>query len=107
MPTSKIIIGLTGSMASGKGAATNYIKEIYSASSYRFSDMLSDVLDKFHLEKNRDNLIKISEAVRETFGEDIMAKTMAYDVEKDSNKIIVVEGVRRLADIDCGFRSGF
>lgn len=94
------IIGLVGSMASGKGTATAYLKEKYGASSYRFSDMLGDMLDRLYLEHNRDNFVKLSEIIRHAFGEDIMAKTMARDVEKDSNKLIVVEGVRRLADIE-------
>lgn len=87
-------------MASGKGTAARYLKEKYGASTYRFSDMLSDMLDRFYLEHNRDNFIKLSEMVRDTFGEDMMAKTMARDVAKDPNQIIVVEGVRRLADIE-------
>ena len=96
----KIIFGLVGSMASGKGTVKEYLEEKYNASGYTFSTMLSYVLERFHLEKNRDNLIKLSEIMRESFGEDIMAKTMAYDVEKDANEIIVVEGIRRMADIE-------
>lgn len=94
----KLIIGLAGAMASGKGTAAEYLKNKYHAATYRFSTMLSDALDRFYLERNRDNFVKISEIIRGTFGEDIMAKTMAKDVEKDTNTIIVVEGVRRLAD---------
>ncbi len=96
----KLIIGIVGQMAAGKGTAANYLKEKYGASTYTFSTMLGDVLDRFHLERNRDNFIKISEQMRSTFGEDIMAKTMANDVKKDSNNLIVVEGVRRDADIE-------
>lgn len=95
----KLILGITGLMASGKGTAAAYLKKTHGASTYRFSDMLMDVLDRFYLDRSRDNLIKISEAVRGTFGEDIMAKTMAGDVGKDINPLIVVEGVRRMADI--------
>ena len=87
-------------MASGKGTAADYFKTKHGASTYRFSDMLGDTLDRFYLERNRDNFIKISEQIRGTFGEDIMAKTMAHDVERDDNKIIVVEGVRRMSDIE-------
>lgn len=99
-PDSKAILGLVGEMAAGKGTAAGYLKEKYGASTYRFSDMLADMLDRLHLPHNRDNFIKMSEMVRGTFGEDIMAKTMAQDVEKDQNKLIIVEGVRRLADIE-------
>jgi len=100
MKNNKTVIGLTGSMASGKGTAALYLQKKYGASTYRFSDMLADLLDRLYLEHTRDNFIKLSEMIRGTFGEDIMAKTMARDVTKDPNRIIVVEGVRRLADIE-------
>lgn len=97
---SKTIIGLVGAMASGKGASAEYLKDKHAATTYRFSTMLVDALERFHLENNRDNLIKMSELIRGSFGEDIMAKTMAHDVDKDTNSLIVVEGVRRMADIE-------
>lgn len=96
---SKIILGFAGQMASGKDTAADYIEEKYNGKNYSFSDMLGDVLKRYHLDKNRDNLIKISEAMREYFGEDILAKTMAHDVEKDNHQIISISNVRRQADI--------
>ena len=99
MKTNKIILGFTGQIACGKGTIAQYIQDTHSASNYRFSTMLRDVLDRFNLEHTRKNLVGISEYLRNTHGEDIMAKTMASDVEKDQNNIIVVEGIRRMADI--------
>ena len=61
--------------------------------------MLKDVVDRFYLEFNRDNLIKISEFVRGTFGEDIMAKTMARDVENSPARLVAIGNARRMADI--------
>ncbi len=96
---SKIILGFVGQMSSGKDTAADYIEQQYNGKNYSFSDMLGDVLKRYHLKKNRDNLIKISEAMREYFGEDILAKTMAHDVEKDEHNIISISNVRRQADI--------
>ncbi|MCB9798721.1 AAA family ATPase [Candidatus Nomurabacteria bacterium] len=100
MPTSKHVIGITGLMSSGKGTAAHYLKEKYGASTYTFSTMLKDVLSRFYLDHTRDALVKTSEFIRGTFGEDIMAKTMAKDVESDPSPLIVVEGIRRNADIE-------
>ena len=72
----KIILGFSGLMASGKGTAAKYVQEAYGASTYRFSTMLRNTLDRFYLPHTRDNLINISEVLRQTFGEDMMAKTM-------------------------------
>ncbi len=100
MPTNKIILGFVGLPASGKGTVAEYYKKKYGASTYRFSTMLFDLVQRIHLETNRDNLIKMSEAIRSTFGEDTMAKVMAKDAENDKNNLIVIEGIRRMADIE-------
>lgn len=95
----KIIIGIVGENVSGKTTMTNYLIEKYGAVSFRFSDMLSDILRRVHLEKNRENLQKLSTLLRQNFAEDIMSKTLAKDVELADAKIIVTEGVRRPTDI--------
>lgn len=100
MGKKKIILGFGGLMASGKGTAAKYLEEAHGAATFRFSTMLRDALNRFYLPHTRDNLIKISENLRATFGEDLMAKTMANDVEKSDNALIVVEGIRRMADIE-------
>ncbi len=96
----KIIIGLAGEIACGKGTAAKHIVEKYQASSYRFSIMLRDVLNRLYLEQNRDNMSRISTILRQNFGEDLFAKVMAEDVKKDKNDVIVIDGIRRLSDIE-------
>lgn len=101
MPGSrKIILGFGGLMASGKGTAAKYLEEKHGAATFRFSTMLRDALNRFYLPHTRDNLIKISEILRGTFGEDLLANTMARDVERAEARLVVVEGIRRLADIE-------
>ena len=87
-------------MAAGKGTAAKYLEEKYHARVYRFSTMLFDLLKRIYVEPNRDNLIKMSEIIRGAFGEDTMAKVMAQDAANDKNNLIVVEGIRRMADIE-------
>lgn len=96
----KLILGFIGEMASGKGTAVSYIKEKYGATTYSFSTMLRDILDRLYLPHTRDNMIDLSVWVRGHFGEDTMARTMANDIEKDPREIIAVEGIRRPADIE-------
>lgn len=95
----KIILGLVGNPASGKGIVAEYLKNKYHASSHRFSTMLDDILNRLYLEITRRNLQLTSTMIRKNFGEDIMARVMAEDVKNDKNKIIVVDGARRVADI--------
>lgn len=99
MATNKIVFGFTGLLSSGKGTAAKYLEEKYNARTYRFSTKLRNLLDCLYIEHSRDTMIEMSEAVRSIFGEDIMAKAMAKDVIYDDTPIIVVEGIRRPADI--------
>ena len=95
----KIIIGLVSQIAGGKGTSAQYLKKECGASIYRFSTMLRDVLKRLYLETDRHNMQTISTVLRGNFGEDIMAKVIATDVEKDNNSVIAVDGIRRMADI--------
>ncbi len=95
----RCIIGLTGLLASGKGTCAAYLEQTFGAKSYRFSTILRDILDRVYVEHTRDHLIKISESLRNDFGEDVLAKTIAHDVQEDSHQLIVVDGIRRMADI--------
>jgi dephospho-CoA kinase len=97
---SKLILGFTGLIASGKDISKKYLQDKYQAQGFRFSTVLRDVLTRLGLEVNRDNLIDISVCLRQTFGEDLLAKTVAKDVKEATSDLIVVEGIRRLADIE-------
>ena len=96
----KIILGLTGEIASGKGTVAKYLAEKYGSNFYRFSGILRDVAKRAHLEENRENLQKISTMFREYFGSDILAKTIYLDVKNDKHEIITVDGVRRFEDVE-------
>jgi len=95
----KIIIGFTGLIASGKDASKKYLEQKYGAKSFRFSTILRDILNRLDLPINRDNMIEISTLLRNTFGQDLLAKVMAKDVAAAAGDIVVADGVRRLQDI--------
>lgn len=96
----KIILGITGEMASGKDTVTKYLVEKYDAKQFRFSDPLRDILDRLHLPQVRKNLAGISHAVRQEFGEGILAHVIENDAKKDKHELVVIDGIRRLSDID-------
>jgi len=95
----KIIIGLTGQIASGKGVSKKYLEKEYGASSHRFSTVMRDILKRLYLPLERNNLQNLSLSIRKAFGGDIFAKVIAQDVSSDSNNIVVIDGVRRFDDI--------
>lgn len=95
----KIILGLAGEMACGKGTAAKYLVQKYGAKSFRFSTMLRDILDRLYLEQSRENLQVLSTFLRQNFNEELFAKVITEDVKKDVGDIIIIDGIRRLADI--------
>lgn len=95
----KVVLGFVGDLAAGKGTICKYLAEKYGTTSYRFSTMLRDVLNRLYVENNRDNLQRLSTVLRENFGQDLMSKVIAEDVKNDKNVIVAVEGIRRPTDI--------
>lgn len=96
----KIILGFVGQIASGKGTASEYLKTKHGAKTYRFSTMLRDVLNRLYLTVSRENLQKISQIIRENFGEETLSKVIAEDVKNDPTPLIVIDGIRRPGDIE-------
>ncbi len=95
----KIILGITGEIASGKTTITEYIKKHHGGVSFRFSTMLRDCLKRIHVEESRENLQHLSTFLRGQYGEDLMSKVIAKDVEAATNALIIVEGIRRQSDV--------
>lgn len=95
----KIILGISGEIASGKDTVGKYMADTYGALSLRFSQPLRDMLDRLHLEQNREHMATLSLHLRKAFGEDVLSKVMLADAEKNPEDIVVVDGVRRLPDI--------
>lgn len=95
----RLVLGVAGEIGSGKGTFTQYFKKKYGGDSFSFSDILRKLLEAVRLEKNRENLQKISTVMRKNFGEDILAKAICEKVNKSCKKYIVVDSVRRLEDI--------
>jgi len=96
---STLILGLVGPLASGKGTVKKYIVEKYGGQDCRFSSILRDVLKRLSLDISRDNLINISTILRQNFGQDLLAKAIANDAKNFDADIVVIDGVRRMEDI--------
>jgi len=95
----KILFVFAGLPGSGKDTCLDYLQEKYNASIFSFTDLLHEACDAFYLEFNRDNLIRMSECVREEFGEDTLAKAMAKKVKDKGDNISAIGNARRPADV--------
>ena len=95
----KIILGLIGKLAAGKGTVAKYLAERHQAEILMFSQPLRDVLTRFYLPQTRNNMQAVSQGLREALGQDALARVMAEDAKKSTANIIAIDGVRRPMDI--------
>jgi dephospho-CoA kinase len=95
----KLVIGLMGQAGCGKGTAAEYLRENYGAGYIRFSGILSDILKRISVEKTRDNFVKLSETLRQAFGEDVFSFAVEKAALSAPEDIVVIDGIRRMQDI--------
>lgn len=95
----KLILGIAGEMGSGKGTIAKHVINEKGGNAHRFSTILRDVLDRLYLDQSRENIQILSMILRKNYSEDVLAKSMYHDVQNDEHEIVVVDGVRRMADI--------
>lgn len=96
----KVVVGIAGKLASGKGTVAKYLVEHYSAYKTRSSDPLRATLDIFDIPQSRENLDSLSTFLRSTYGEDTIARAVARVLRENSSAVVIFDGLRRLVDIE-------
>lgn len=96
----KITIGLVGEPGAGKDTVKDYLADRYGAKTFGFSLILRDILDRLALPLSRTNFASLAEALRETFGETILAKAFVSDAEKSTESMIVIDGIRKRGELE-------
>ncbi|MDI3496468.1 MAG: hypothetical protein PWQ35_489 [Patescibacteria group bacterium] len=96
---SQLIIALVGPQASGKEVVKKYLIKKYQAESYKFSQVLRDILQRLYLPQTRENLQNLSFDLRNRFGQDLLANVISIDAQNSNRPLLVIDGVRRLSDI--------
>jgi len=100
MADRKIIVGLAGKIASGKDSVGKYFVERHKAEKIRFSTVLRSILEILNLPESRENMQNLSTVLRKNFGETVLAKAIVKLTNKINNNLIIIDGVRRLGDVD-------
>jgi len=96
-----MIIGIAGPTASGKTTVANDLEEQYGATRLRYSAILAEIAREQGLDpSDKATLQKLYLKGRKERGEDFLAKEMLNRLEGVTNDLIVIEGNRRLVDID-------
>lgn len=100
MSEKKVVIGIAGTIGSGKGTITQYTVDQYGATQMRYSKILQDILERLSLEYDRKNLAILAEALRHTFGGAVLSRALISDISKEESTIVVFEGIRKKDELD-------
>lgn len=99
---SKIVIGIVGKNGSGKDSVADYLVTKYTARKLVFSDMLKEALSIFLLENDisRMDMAWLSTALRERYGEGILAKGMKKRIMSSEEEVLVISGLRDFGELE-------
>ncbi|MBI2499607.1 dephospho-CoA kinase [Candidatus Woesearchaeota archaeon] len=92
-----MIIGLTGTIASGKGTFSNYLKE-KGFNYITLSDLVREEARKKRLQIQREILQDIGNSMREKYGKGYWAKKAIEKIDIGENWII--DGIRNIGEVD-------
>ena len=83
-----MIIGLTGSYCSGKDTVADYIVNKYNFGHFSLSDEIRLLMKQANIEPTRENLISFGTNLRQTEGNDVLAKSVIKKFEQGKNYCI-------------------
>ncbi len=99
----KIVIGVTGEIASGKDTfTTNFIANAIGKriKRVRFSDILHDTLEMWDIPATRTHLQNLAIVMDQGFGKGTLTHAMYHRITYDDSDIVIVEGVRWMSDVE-------
>ncbi|MEM1535595.1 MAG: AAA family ATPase [Candidatus Pacearchaeota archaeon] len=93
-----MIIGITGTMGSGKDTIANFfVKKGFKK--IVMSDFLREIEKHRKIKPTRRNLRKLQLEIRKKYGEDILIDMLLSEIVKKNLKNVVISGLRTAADI--------
>ena len=103
MPTTKWIIAFAGRSGSGKGTAAGHAASRLGARQHTYSDVLYETFALWGFAReqvSRPDLQELSTFMRALKGQSAMADVMARKCMDEASGCIVIDGVRRLEDVE-------
>jgi len=94
----KIVIGLVGPIASGKGTVIDILKD-KGYTPYSLSDALKEEIAARGLEITRFNCNRISNELRETQGTDVLARRTAEVIDQEKHELVAIDAIRNPLEI--------
>ena len=88
-----IIIGITGTLGSGKGTVVDYLVTKKGFKHFSVREFIGKEITKKDLPITRDNLVLMGNELRKKYGPSYIAKTL-YERAKKSGKNTIIESLR-------------
>ena len=95
----KLLVAFVWPIGSGKGKASEILKEHYDCDVYGYSSPLRSIVSLIGQEATRENLSNLSLSLRQIFGQDVLEKSAIEAYKRSDKSIIFLDGVRRESDI--------
>lgn len=100
-----MIIGLTGTMASGKDTVASYLQK-RGFVHHSLSDILREELKKQGIPENIDNLLALGNKLRQKFGPGILGKKISEKIKNNKEKKAIASSIRHPKEIEELRKSG-
>ncbi len=110
MLENKPVLAILGMPAAGKGTTASLIKEKLKDKEVkiiRFSDSLAEALKVFLPEIGRKDFQWLASAIRDRFGEDILARAIERRVRRDDFEVAILDGARVRGDEEIARKNGW
>jgi len=93
------VIGLTGTIASGKDTVADYLARKYGFKKIVMGNFLRTIAKERHLKCTRENLTKLQHELRKKFGEDYLINKVIEKIKKSKMNKVAISGLRTLTDV--------
>jgi dephospho-CoA kinase len=95
------IIGITGTLASGKTSVKDFFLSRFSSYFISLSDIIKEELLKEGKELKRENFIAKGNELRKKYGNQILAEVVTLTLpEKINKQLIIIDGIRNPGEIE-------
>jgi dephospho-CoA kinase len=98
MENKKTIIGVTGTLASGKDTVADYISKKYDLKNYSTSDEVRYEATKRGVDHARASLVQVANSIRSEMGLGELARR-ALERVSESEKVALITGIRNVGEI--------
>lgn len=94
-----LVIGIAGELLSGKSTAAKFFEEKFKAKTFRFSNIINEILDILDLEHTRENQQQLGVVLKEIYGEDVLAHAITERMKTLNDPFILIDGFRKKEEV--------